>query len=99
MLEIAPPWVRTDLMNSREAEEAMPLDQFIAETMAELGTDADEIPVEGERPSGPVPARTSIALSTASTSRYRRASRLVEACMDDQRAVTGRLASAWAIRW
>jgi hypothetical protein len=25
---MAPPWVRTDLMNSREAEEAMPLDQF-----------------------------------------------------------------------
>lgn len=27
VLEIAPPWVRTDLMNSREAKEAMPLDQ------------------------------------------------------------------------
>src|SRR6266403_1431408 len=32
VLEIAPPWVRTDLMNSREAEQAMPLDQFISET-------------------------------------------------------------------
>jgi uncharacterized oxidoreductase len=50
VLEIAPPWVRTDLMNSREAEQAMPLDQFIAETMALLGTDADEIVVEGARP-------------------------------------------------
>ena len=49
MLEIAPPWVRTDLMNSREAEQAMPLDQFIAETMALLGTDADEIVVDGAR--------------------------------------------------
>ena len=49
MLEIAPPWVRTDLMNSREAAEAMPLDQFIAETMGVLGTDADEILVEGAR--------------------------------------------------
>ena len=49
VLEIAPPWVRTDLMNSREAEEAMPLDQFIAETMAVLGTDADEILVEGAK--------------------------------------------------
>jgi uncharacterized oxidoreductase len=49
VLEIAPPWVRTDLMNSREAEQAMPLDQFIAETMALLGTDADEIVVEGAR--------------------------------------------------
>jgi uncharacterized oxidoreductase len=27
VLEIAPPWVRTDLMSSREAEQAMPLDQ------------------------------------------------------------------------
>jgi hypothetical protein len=27
--EIAPPWVRTDLMNSREVEQAMPIDQFI----------------------------------------------------------------------
>jgi len=46
VLEIAPPWVRTDLMNSREAEPAMPLDQFIAETMSVLATDADEILVE-----------------------------------------------------
>ncbi len=49
VLEIAPPWVRTDLMNSREAEEAMPLDQFIEETMAALGTNADEILVEGAK--------------------------------------------------
>jgi len=49
VLEIAPPWVRTDLMNSREAEEAMPLDQFIEETMKLLGTDADEIVVERAR--------------------------------------------------
>jgi uncharacterized oxidoreductase len=49
VLEIAPPWVRTDLMNSREAEQAMPLDQFITETMAVFGTDADEILVEGAK--------------------------------------------------
>ena len=49
VLEIAPPWVRTDLMNSRGAEQAMPLDQFIAETMALLETDDDEIVVEGAR--------------------------------------------------
>jgi uncharacterized oxidoreductase len=49
VLEIAPPWVRTDLMNSREAELAMPLDQFITETMTMLGTDADEILVEGAK--------------------------------------------------
>jgi uncharacterized oxidoreductase len=49
VLEIAPPWVRTDLMNSREAEQAMPLDAFINETMAVLGTNADEILVEGAK--------------------------------------------------
>jgi uncharacterized oxidoreductase len=41
--------VRTDLMNSREAEPAMPLDQFIAETMSVLATDADEIVVDRAR--------------------------------------------------
>ena len=45
VIEIAPPWVRTELMNSQEAEQAMPLDQFIAEAMAILGTDANEIVV------------------------------------------------------
>jgi uncharacterized oxidoreductase len=49
VLEIVPPRVRTDLMSSREAEEAMPLDRFIAETMAVLGTNADEILVEGAK--------------------------------------------------
>ena len=49
VLEIAPPWVRTELMNSQEAEQAMPLDAFIAETVAVLGTDEDEILVEGAK--------------------------------------------------
>ena len=49
VLEIAPPWVRTDLMNSREAEQAMPLDEFIKEAMVLLGTEADEIVVENSR--------------------------------------------------
>jgi len=49
VLEIAPPWVRTDLMNSREAEQAMPLEAFIDETIAVLETDADEILVEGAK--------------------------------------------------
>src|SRR5262249_5864824 len=49
VLEFAPPWVRTDLMNSRDAAEAMPLDQFIAETMSVLESDADEILVEGAK--------------------------------------------------
>lgn len=49
VLEIAPPWVRTELMNSQEAEQAMPLDQFIAEAIAILGTDADEIVVDAAK--------------------------------------------------
>jgi uncharacterized oxidoreductase len=50
VLEIAPPWVRTELMNSQEAEQAMPLEQFIKETIAVLGTDADEILVDAAKP-------------------------------------------------
>jgi uncharacterized oxidoreductase len=50
VLELAPPWVRTELMNSQEAKEAMPLDQFISETLDALGTDADEILVEAATP-------------------------------------------------
>jgi uncharacterized oxidoreductase len=50
VLEMAPPWVRTELMNSQEAEQAMPLDQFINETLDVLGTDADEILVEAAKP-------------------------------------------------
>src|SRR6266705_1841185 len=46
VVEIAPPWVRTDLMNSREAEQAMPLDEFITETMQVLASEKDEILVD-----------------------------------------------------
>jgi uncharacterized oxidoreductase len=46
VLEIAPPWVRTELMNSQEAKEAMPLDQFVVETMAALATESYEIIVQ-----------------------------------------------------
>ena len=49
VLEIAPPWVRTDLMNSRDAEQAMPIEEFIAQTMSLLATDTDEIVVDGAR--------------------------------------------------
>jgi uncharacterized oxidoreductase len=49
VLEVAPPWVRTELMNSQEAEQAMPLDRFIAETVGVLATDADEILVEAAK--------------------------------------------------
>jgi uncharacterized oxidoreductase len=50
VLEIAPPWVRTELMNSQEAERAMPLNQFIAEAIAVFGTDANEIVVAAAKP-------------------------------------------------
>jgi uncharacterized oxidoreductase len=46
VLEIAPPWVQTDLLNSSEEPRAMPLKPFIEQTMAALATDADEILVE-----------------------------------------------------
>jgi uncharacterized oxidoreductase len=49
VLEIAPPWVRTELMNSQEAEPAMPLNQFITEAIKALGTDADEIVIEAAK--------------------------------------------------
>jgi NAD(P)-dependent dehydrogenase (short-subunit alcohol dehydrogenase family) len=49
VFEMTPPWVRTDLMNSREAKQAMPRDQFIGETMAVFATDADDR-VESARP-------------------------------------------------
>lgn len=44
--EIAPPWVQTDMLNSRDEPRAMPLDLFIAETMQALGTEAEEVLVE-----------------------------------------------------
>ncbi|WP_109483658.1 SDR family NAD(P)-dependent oxidoreductase [Paraburkholderia sp. C35] len=42
-VEIAPPWVRTELLNSTEEERAMPLDTFIEGAIELLGTDANEI--------------------------------------------------------
>ena len=46
LIEIVPPWVQTDLLNSKDNPNAMPLADFIAESMKLLGTDADEILVE-----------------------------------------------------
>lgn len=45
VLEVIPPWVRTELLNSTEEPRAMPLDEFIEGTMRALATDADEIMV------------------------------------------------------
>jgi uncharacterized oxidoreductase len=50
VLEIAPPWVQTDLLNSSEEPRAMPLKAFIEETIKVLGTDAEEILVEQAKP-------------------------------------------------
>ncbi|WP_372395665.1 SDR family NAD(P)-dependent oxidoreductase [Azospirillum sp. HJ39] len=48
--EIAPPWVNTDLIKKGDDPRAMPLDTFIEQTMAALGTDAEEAIVESARP-------------------------------------------------
>jgi len=45
VLEVIPPWVRTELLNSSEESRAMPLDEFLHETMEALATDANEIMV------------------------------------------------------
>ena len=50
VVEVLPPWVRTDLLNSRDEPRAMPLADFVREAMALLGTDADEIVVDRARP-------------------------------------------------
>ena len=46
VLEIAPPWVDTDLVKKSGDTRAMPLDAFIAETMQKLALDHDEILVD-----------------------------------------------------
>ena len=45
VLEVIPPWVRMELLNSSEEPRAMPLDEFLKGTMTALATDADEIMV------------------------------------------------------
>jgi uncharacterized oxidoreductase len=50
VLELSPPWVRTDLLDSKEEPRAMPLADFIAETVAVLGTGASEVLVERAMP-------------------------------------------------
>lgn len=50
VLELSPPWVQTDLLNSKEEPRAMPLQEFIDETIAVLGTDTTEVLVERARP-------------------------------------------------
>jgi len=50
VLEIAPPWVQTDLLGSKHEPRAMPLSEFIEETMKVLGTGAEEVLVERAKP-------------------------------------------------
>jgi uncharacterized oxidoreductase len=45
VLEVIPPWVRTELLNSTEEPRAMALDEFMKGTMGILATDAEEIMV------------------------------------------------------
>jgi uncharacterized oxidoreductase len=49
VIELAPPWVRTELLNSTEEERAMPLDDFIEGVMAQFASGVDEILV-GQAP-------------------------------------------------
>ncbi len=64
VLEISPPWVQTDLLNSNEEPRAMPLKNFIKETMKVLGTDAEEILVEQAKPFRNNPGPNESALVT-----------------------------------
>lgn len=48
--EIAPPWVNTDLVKKTDDPRAMPLEDFIAQTMALLAGDDLEVVVEGGKP-------------------------------------------------
>lgn len=50
VLEIAPPWVQTDLLGSNDEPRAMPLKAFIEETIQVLGSDNDEVLVDNAKP-------------------------------------------------
>jgi uncharacterized oxidoreductase len=49
VIEIAPPWVNTDLIYKSGDPRAMPLDDYVNDTMRQLGTDEQEIIVDAIR--------------------------------------------------
>ena len=64
VLEISPPWVQTDLLNSGKEPRAMPLKAFIEQTIQVLGTGAEEILVEQAKPFRNNPGPNESALVT-----------------------------------
>src|SRR2546430_688893 len=64
ILEIAPPWVQTNLLNSGKEPRAMPLKDCIEQTMQLLGTDAEEVLVEQAKPFRNNPGPNESALVT-----------------------------------
>ena len=50
VLEIAPPWVDTDLVHKSGDPRAMQLDAFVAETLERLETATTEVLVDAARP-------------------------------------------------
>ncbi|TGN93399.1 SDR family oxidoreductase [Burkholderia sp. USMB20] len=50
VLEIAPPWVDTDLVHKSGDPRAMPVDAFVAETLALLETATTEVVVDAAKP-------------------------------------------------
>ncbi len=49
VVEVIPPWVRTELLNSSEEPRAMPLEEFLRETLEALAIEADEVLVPRAR--------------------------------------------------
>ncbi len=49
VLEVAPPWVQTDLNGARDEPRAMPLDAFLKETMEKFAHAKDEVLVDRVR--------------------------------------------------
>lgn len=55
VIEIAPPWVRTELMNSQEVEVALPLEEFIPQVIGLLASGEEEIVVDAARRQRAIP--------------------------------------------